>query len=290
MSAYIRPVLASGSVAAAALAVTVLAAPAMASSHLTCGSVVTENTELTADLVCDGTTDALIVGADNIVIDLKGFTISGPGAYDATGSGIRIAGRQGVTVQKGTITGFRSAVVVDSGSGNTVTKIVATDSDQAINIANGADTTVSKNTVSGSGRDGIRVGGSGASGTVVTQNVLSANTWSISVSGADHVTVSRNTVTDSGTGITVFDGSVGAVVSQNTVSGTARNGIETSSTTSGSLISRNLSASNGGYGFAIDGSVLGDVTIVEKNTALGNAAGGFLLIGHTIDGGGNMSG
>ncbi|MRN61946.1 MAG: hypothetical protein FIO03_07910, partial [Nitrosopumilales archaeon] len=42
-----------------------------------CGEVVQGNVNLTANLNCTG--DGLIVGADNTVINLNGYTVSGPG-------------------------------------------------------------------------------------------------------------------------------------------------------------------------------------------------------------------
>src|SRR4051794_23608464 len=58
----------------------VLAAPASASAAtLECGSIVTASTTLRADLVdCPG--DGLVIGADNITLDLKGHTLDGVAA------------------------------------------------------------------------------------------------------------------------------------------------------------------------------------------------------------------
>src|SRR5438093_1445402 len=42
-----------------------------------CGEVVQGNVNLTANLNCNG--DGLVVGADNTVINLNGYTITGPG-------------------------------------------------------------------------------------------------------------------------------------------------------------------------------------------------------------------
>ena len=84
-------------------AISLLAVPAapVAAAVVPCGTVVTTSITLTSDLgPCVG--DALIAGADNITINLGGFTISGTG----TGAGVRVAQRTGVTVTNGTIQGF----------------------------------------------------------------------------------------------------------------------------------------------------------------------------------------
>ena len=130
MSARSRRLLAFTSSSVMAAVGIVAAVPQASASSVACGAVITESIRLTTDLVCDGTTDALVIGADDIVVDLGGRTITGPGAYLGTGSGVRIANHSGVTIQRGTITGFQSGVVIDSGSDNTVNKIFALANDQ----------------------------------------------------------------------------------------------------------------------------------------------------------------
>ena len=72
---------------------------------------------LTSDLgPCRG--DALIAGADNITINLGGYTVTGTGP--ATGAGVRVAQRTGVTVTNGTIQGFHTGVVLDESTYSTV--------------------------------------------------------------------------------------------------------------------------------------------------------------------------
>ncbi|MCP3973521.1 MAG: hypothetical protein GY720_03395 [bacterium] len=80
-------------------------AGAPAASALSCGDTVTTNTTLAGNLSCSGT--ALVIGADGIIIDLGGFSISG----DGTGSGIFDgAGHSGFTVRNGRIRNFEFGV------------------------------------------------------------------------------------------------------------------------------------------------------------------------------------
>ena len=137
-----------GSCALSALAfvsgtLAVMAAPASA-AHVTCGQLVTTSITLDSNLgPCPG--DGLIVVADNVTIDLNGFTISAAnGAGDNAGISIgRLAGPpttpggtpiaplavSGVTVKNGTVQGFDAGVVIagvvaedgtQTGGGNTV--------------------------------------------------------------------------------------------------------------------------------------------------------------------------
>lgn len=271
--------------AASALALaafgTIVAAPPASASDLTCGQVITVDTELTHDLVCPAGADALVIGANGITLDLKGFTISGPGAYATLGSGVRAAQKSGVTITNGTITGFRSAVVLDQSTHSTVSKIVASDTDQAINLANATDSQVLKNTVTASRRDAIRLGG--AHGSVVSQNVLNDNQWAISVSATNGAVVERNQLAGThGTGIAVFDGSIGTTISQNVVTFGWVEGIRTSFGTAGSIVVQNKTSHNGWDGITVHSAT------VTKNTSTYNGWLGIRAM-TSIDGGGNKA-
>jgi parallel beta-helix repeat protein len=114
----------------------------MRAGRLSCGDVITKSTTLTADVgPCDG--NGIIVGADNIRLNLNGHTISGtPGVGNGNAAGIRLPFRTGVTItghpgnsgKKGTVTGFDGGVFVNGGSGNTIENLVVRD-----NIGPGGD-------------------------------------------------------------------------------------------------------------------------------------------------------
>ena len=87
----------------------VLFTSAFASSHseVACGDTITENTTLTADLVCpEGTDNALIIGASNLTLDLGGHVISG----HLPGIGIFSMGQEGITIRNGTLEGFHPGI------------------------------------------------------------------------------------------------------------------------------------------------------------------------------------
>ncbi|HEV2126070.1 MAG TPA: right-handed parallel beta-helix repeat-containing protein, partial [Chloroflexota bacterium] len=99
-----------------------------AANRVTCGQTITKNTTLFADVgPCAG--NGIIIGADNITLNLNGHTISGStGPADGNAAGVRLPNRTGVTVtglpgasgKKGTITGFDVGVFINRGSGNTI--------------------------------------------------------------------------------------------------------------------------------------------------------------------------
>ena len=108
---------------------------AASAADVACGDVLTADTVLTADLTCGPTSDALVIGADDVTLNLAGHTITGPGAYATPFAGVRAAQRSGVTIEKGTITGFQSGVVLDESTDGLVTKLAVHHNDQGINLA-----------------------------------------------------------------------------------------------------------------------------------------------------------
>ena len=116
MIAHIRKAL-----AVLILLAAVVGAGSSANAHgsVSCGDVLTTSTTLKADLACD--VNALRVGADGIVIDLNGHTITarpdGSGAYPAYGVD-NSGGFDQVVVKDGSITGFHEAAVYFDGRGH----------------------------------------------------------------------------------------------------------------------------------------------------------------------------
>jgi len=114
----------NGIAGACALVVVVSASalvqPAAAATTLSCGQTVTHSVTLGADVgPCSGGGDGIVVGADNITIDLAGHRVirTGPPADDV---GVHLRARTGVTVKGGTVSGFGTGVAIEGGSHNTV--------------------------------------------------------------------------------------------------------------------------------------------------------------------------
>lgn len=110
--------------AVTALAGLGLAGPAGA-SHVTCGQTITTSTTLDSDVgPCPN--NGIIVGANNITLNLNGFRVFGtPNTGD--GAGVLLPQRTGVTVTNGTVSDFDGGVVIANGSGNTVSRVTARD-------------------------------------------------------------------------------------------------------------------------------------------------------------------
>src|SRR4051812_37209302 len=92
-----------------------------AANRVSCGAVVTASTTLRGDLVnCPGS--GLVIGADNITVDLAGHTVDGLGSLAPFGStGIDDSGGyDGVIVKNGTVREFQDGVVLVGTTGGVV--------------------------------------------------------------------------------------------------------------------------------------------------------------------------
>ena len=88
-----------------------------------CGAVLTANTTLVGDLDCSSYVGGpvLTIGADNITLDLAGFTLT---ANDA-GYAVSIPGRSGITIKNGSIRGLSGIVLTGSNSNISIMDINA---------------------------------------------------------------------------------------------------------------------------------------------------------------------
>jgi parallel beta-helix repeat protein len=90
-----------------------------------CGDVLVRNTVLRNDVgPCPD--NGLVIGADDVRLDLNGHRVFGT-ADPGDGAGVLVSKRSGVTVTNGTVTGFDAGVVIEGGSGNRVTGVTARD-------------------------------------------------------------------------------------------------------------------------------------------------------------------
>ena len=69
---------------------------------------------LGGNLTYSGTSGgAITIAADNVTLDLMGFSLTGPGASSST-IGVSMSGRTGVEVRNGTVSGFATGVYENS--------------------------------------------------------------------------------------------------------------------------------------------------------------------------------
>ena len=131
---------------------------------LGCGTIITEDTVLTADVgPCgDAITSpgahapgghGLVIAADNVTLDLNGHTIFAGSVVLHQAAGVRVDERSNVTVKNGTVRGFFHGIHVQNGRNNAVVDIDAIDNTggNGIVLQNVTDSKVTRNTVINSG-------------------------------------------------------------------------------------------------------------------------------------------
>lgn len=175
--------------------------------------------------------DGISVQANNVSIDLNGFTITGSGS----GNGIVVASGTNIQISNGTITGFSSGVEATEWNNNIRVTNVNSVSNNPWGIhLFGTNNMVKSCTVTGSSYIGIRVG----SGSKVEDNNVFNNGHGISATEG-HTSIIGNTVTSSlYNGITT---GIGCLVKNNTVSYSQGYGIATNT---GSLFDGNVTYQN----------------------------------------------
>ena len=267
--------------------------PITDAATLTCGQEITKDTTLQGDLVCNAS-PALIIAADNVTLDLNGFTITGKGALSKGGPAILFRNVKGATVQKGTIQRFGAGVAIEGGSKNVVQNLTVVDNvgevdgdyGDGITISGSNGNRVQGNTVARNGPfSGISVIGA-STGNEIRQNVVTDNNMlpgtpadgrqdigiRLEGPGADKNKVIGNTVTGSGAeGIAVLPTCLDRA-----------NGCIGSKPNDGNEISGNLSHKNGTSGqgsgirlFCVANPVAAANTIVKNNTTDGNTTHGI---------------
>jgi parallel beta-helix repeat protein len=256
----------------------------------TCGATISADTTLGNDLTnCPG--DGIVIGADNITLDLNGHTIDGdaiPGADDDD-AGIRNLGHHGVTIERGTVREFVHAVVLDGASGNLVRRLTAVanggvDDGRAILLRNGSDhNVIEDNDASRNGRSSIALLDSDAN--LIRHNTMSGN----GVAGfggfnAHHNRVESNLVANNGDNGLFWTESDDNQIDANSVSGNPESGILLDAS------SRNTVTRNHVFGNGDDMNVFGDDNTVTGNLvsdAVGCDDGQGCGFGISVEGGAN---
>ena len=233
-------------------------ATAASGAVLTCGQTITQSTVLDNDL-SGCTNNGIVVGADNITLDLNGHTVAGTSASGDQG-GVVLVGRTGVTVRNGTVRNFDVGVVIEGGSNNTVEGINAFDNisfsgttnrgGDGIAILSSRDNSILRNnTVNNGPFSGIgiysdidsahpRSTGGVSSGNVVDGNVVQGN-----IQGR----TPNNVVNNDNIGIRLEPGNTRNFILNNRVTGNGLDGITLFVRNTFTVVRSNIVTENGFY-------------------------------------------
>jgi hypothetical protein len=283
-------------VVALALGLLVVPATAVAGRGATCGATITSSTKLRADLTnCPG--DGLVVGADNITLDLGRRTIDGSGT--AGSQGIRLAGRRGVTITGGTVQEFATGIGFDASDGNRVSGVSVRDSaGRGIDVLGGSDANVVEGVSVSGNRTGLAVTGSqrnvvrrgafvdnavtgvllfGASRNAIEGNRIAGNGGNgvAAVEASNDNRVLLNSVQGSETGL-IVDTSDRNLLSLNRVTGGGDGVLVAGSgnTVAGNIVDRSIGGCETCLGWGI-GVTAGDGNVVKANVVSRSLADGI---------------
>jgi parallel beta-helix repeat protein len=285
-------------------------------SHVSCGDTITQNTTLDSDLVdCPG--DGVIIGADNISLDLNAHTVDGsPFAF---GEGVNNrSGFDGIEITNGTIQQFEHGVRLTDSASNTIRDVVAGPNKQiGLLFEASDDNVIERNVIYGNGF-GIRLdtldyfstrgssgnriednslyqnGGGGismfrASNTIVRGNKLAGNavgnSAAIGVLSNTNTLIEKNRIIDNPIFGLELDNSRGTVVAHNVID---RNfgGILIEEAARENTVTQNFVRDNRSFGIQI--SFTGP-NLIERNFVSHNgSAGTFIASGIYISGTGNQ--
>jgi hypothetical protein len=191
---------------------------------------------LTKNLTSTG--NGIVVNANNVTIDLMGFTMTGPGT--SSSYGIYIYNQRYVQIRNGTVTNFYNGIYAETSSnaGHRVSNLYAVYNTHFGIWLGGDDHVIQNSNVSWNGADGIE-----------------------SIGMVSNVIASKN----GGTGIGNRGLITNCMASANQGTGIAN----TSSPFFGTMLN-NISYNNTGYGFSV-----GSTAMVDRNTAYSNTLGNY---------------
>ncbi len=260
-----------------------------------CGRVLTHSTTLASDVgPCPGA--GLVIGADNVTIDLGGHKVFASGPGDGTHPGIDIHAHTGVTVKNGEVSGFDAGVFINLRGANTVTGLNVHDNGGAgfdarlgdgIVVVHSSNNQILNNTVTHNGpHAGIGVFGLDSELNVIQGNTVTATVASEDGRGGEGIIVSAVLEPDDprrGQSIGGND------VIDNTVSDNAGSGIVSVSNTQGHI--RHNDVERNGVGsatsprdgidvtFDMDGGATGQTRdIINANTVRANGDNGIVVM------------
>jgi parallel beta-helix repeat protein len=135
-----------------------------------CGEVVQGTVNLTSNLSCSG--DGIIVGADNVNINLNGYTISGPGQTSSK-VGVVIPNNNNVVVNgPGVIKGFQAGILATGSNNVQIKSIILKNNEIAVFTTGSTNTQVSDNIIS---NNNLGVASHSSRGASLMSNIITSN-------------------------------------------------------------------------------------------------------------------
>jgi len=291
-------------------------------THVRCGDTITADATLDADLL-ECPNNGIVIGADDIAIDLNGHTIAGDGEPfkpcpedEPCDIGILNEGHDAVTIEGGTVRDFGLGVVVVRARGNRLRHLAAVENAfEGIVIFRSARTRVQGSSAS---RNGVGNSRPGIALIESDNNRITANTMSqngdlgLFMAASDHNLIRHNRARHNPEGGMIIEGdrneivrnrvvrggggilitivnrggrAVGNVVRRNVVRNVRAGGIAVDRVPKRTLVSRNLVVGSGRAGIIVGSSS----TTITENRGVRNGGLGIRAVEGVVDGGGNRA-
>jgi Periplasmic copper-binding protein (NosD) len=146
------------------------AVAASSSSSAACGQVVSGVVNLTANLNCSG--DGIIVGGPNTVINMNGFSITGPG-QDSSKVGIMVPNVDNVVVNgPGSISNFQAGVLLTGANGFKINSVILSNNQIGTFMTGAENAQVQQNIIQG---NSIGVASHSSTGAAMDSNLMNGN-------------------------------------------------------------------------------------------------------------------
>jgi nitrous oxidase accessory protein NosD len=256
---------------------TVLGSGQALARHVSCGDTITTDTTLDSDLVnCPN--NGIVIGADNITLDLNGHTIDGDGTpVDPCPEGeacdvgvLNRAGYDRLTIMGGTIRQFVAGIVVEGDAAHNRLHHLAVSNitEVAIIVVDSTDSVIEKTAMSDPGVVGLLLLDS--HGALVARNSVSGSTgYAVVLFGVDDSRIQHNKLDADEHGF-ILGGSDRNIVRSNVVSHSG-GGIEVVEGATANRVEHNRFRQDG------DGIIVGDAsdTLIRHNLVTGTGFFGF---------------
>ncbi len=154
---------------------------------------------MTSNLDCKS--DGLLVGGDDITIDLNGFSVTGP-SQNSSKIGVMLTNTENVTVQgPGTISDFQAGILSTGGKNNSISEIDFSDNHVGVFVTSSTDSTIEDNRLT---NNSIGIVSYSSSNSSIDTNLLKSNDLGgTALVDSDNNDIYLNTVKDSLNGIFV---------------------------------------------------------------------------------------
>ncbi|TVP40423.1 NosD domain-containing protein, partial [Candidatus Nitrosocosmicus arcticus] len=168
-------------------------------TSISCGQLIEQSVIITSNLDCK--TDGLLVGGNDIIIDLNGFTVTGP-SQDSSKIGIMLTDTKNVTVQgPGTISDFQAGILTTDGKDNTISAIDFSENHVGVLVTSSSNSTIKDNRLTNNSMGIVTYSSSNSS---IDTNLLKSNDLAgTALVDSDNNDIYLNTVQDSLNGIFV---------------------------------------------------------------------------------------